>query len=336
MNRVIVIGASAGGVEALMELTSALPKDFPAAVFIVLHVAPYGTSVLPAILNRRGALRAMQPADGQAIKAGEIYIAPPDHHLLVRRGTMRLTRGPAENGHRPAIDTLFRSAAVSYGRQVIGVVLTGMLDDGTAGLQAIKMRGGLAIAQEPGSALFSSMPRSAVENVEMDFVVPLAEIAPILTRLVREAMPGESEDAVPDSEEQEVKIAELDKNALESARLGTPSAFSCPDCHGVLWEAQEGKLLRYRCRVGHAFTPDSLMAAQSQSLEEALWVALRALEESAAMARRLGERAGGRGHALAGRRFEEQEQDALSRAAIIREALTGGQIVAIPKEETHP
>ena len=336
---IIVLGASAGGVEALAELVSRLPADLPAAIFVVLHVPAYGGSVMPSILTRRGFLPAAHPGREEVIQAGRIYVAPPDHHLILEEGTVRLTRGPAENGHRPAVDTLFRSAARSYGTRVLGAVLSGTLDDGTAGLQAIKKRGGIALVQDPEEALFAGMPQSAIENVAVDYVQSVADLAETLVRLVHEPVPAEgnfmpsskSQDELGKSQneiEKEVKVAELDMEAIETPREGKPSAFSCPDCHGVLWEVEEGELVRFRCRVGHAFSPDSLLASQSDSLEEALWVALRALEESAALAERLRERASDRGHTLAARRFAEQVEDAHQRAEIIRQALAGGQIVA--------
>ncbi len=326
---IIVVGASAGGVEALGELVSLLPADLPAAVFIVLHIPAYGTSVLPGILSRRGPLPAVHPADGEAIRQGRIYVAPPDHHLLLEKdGTVRLTRGPHENGHRPAVDTLFRSAARAYGPRVIGVVLTGTLDDGTAGLQVVKRRGGLAVVQDPEEALFASMPRAAIEAVAVDHVAALAEIGSTLARLAHLPAPAESEAPVTPDLEDEVKVAEFDIKNLETRREGKPSSYACPDCHGVLWEVEEDDLLRFRCRVGHAFSPESLLASQSDALEDALWTALRALEESAALAERLSERAGGRGHGLAADRFAQQAADAHQRAATIRQALLGGQVIA--------
>lgn len=325
---IIVIGASAGGVEALAEMARRMPPDLPAAVFVVLHVPAYGTSVLPGILSRRGPLPAVHPADGDAIQNGRIYVAPPGHHLLVEDGHVRLTRGPHENGHRPAVDTLFRSAARAYGPRVIGVVLTGTLDDGTAGLQAVKRRGGLAVAQDPEDALFASMPRCAIEAVAVDQIVPLSEIGPTLARLARLPAQAESRTPVTPGLEDEVRVAKFDLAALETRDQGNPSSYACPDCHGVLWEVQEDGLLRFRCRVGHAFSPESLLATQSDALEDALWTALRALEESAALAERLQERAGGRGHDLAASRFGQQATDARGRATVIRQALLGGQIIA--------
>lgn len=351
---VIVVGASAGGVEALADFVAGLPAGLPAAVLVVLHMPAYAHSVLPDILSRRGLLPAAQPQDGEIIRAGRIYVAVPDHHLLVRDGRILLTRGPTENNHRPAIDALFRSAARAYGPRVVGIVLTGTLDDGTAGLQAIKVRGGKALVQDPDEALFAGMPRSAIENVKVDAVLPVAALAETVAGLaghpaVQEKMlvtqyaneftaPNENamlnEDAALDENaalDEDVAVSEMDLDQLDDRTEGRPSGFSCPDCHGVLWEISEGELVRYRCRVGHAFSPESLFASQSEGLEEALWAALRALEESAALAERLYSRSAERGHVLSAERFAEQVRDARSRAAIIHGVLTGGQIIAPPQ-----
>ena len=324
---IIVVGASAGGVEALAEFAARLPANLPAAVFVVLHMPAYGHSVLPAILSRRGPLPARHPEDGELIQTGRIYVAPPDHHLLIKAGRISLTRGPAENNHRPAVDTLFRAAARCCGPRVVGIVLTGTLDDGTAGLQAVKMRGGLALVQDPEEAMFGGMPRSAIENVDVDYVLPIAALAETVVRLAGEPAAQEGSSVTPELED-EVAAAEMDITALGGRQEGKPSGFSCPECHGVLWEIVEGELVRFRCRVGHAYSPDSLFASQSENLEEALWTALRALEESAAMAERLHERTAERGHAISAQRFSEQAQDARHRAGIIHQALTGGQIIA--------
>jgi two-component system chemotaxis response regulator CheB len=334
---IIVLGASAGGVEALSELISRLPADLPAAVFIVLHVPAYGGSIMPSILTRRGPLPAVHPKDGEDIRLGHVYVAPPDHHLILEIGKVRLTHGTAENGHRPAVDTLFRSAARTYGPRVLGVILSGTLDDGTAGLQAIKLRGGITLVQDPEEALFAGMPNSAKENVAVDYIQSVAGLAKTLVRLVHEPvaaqgtpMPpsGSPDENSKDAIDTKVKVAELDMEAVETPCVGKPSAFSCPACHGVLWEVEDGELVRFRCRVGHAFSPESLLASQSDYLEKAFCVALRALEESGALADRLRDWASERGHSLASSRFDEQANDARRRAEIIRQALTGGQIAA--------
>jgi two-component system chemotaxis response regulator CheB len=308
-----------------MALARDLPADLPAAVMVVVHISANGTSVLPEILNRSGPLLAAHPRGGEAIECGRIYVAPPDHHLLVERGYLRLPRGPRENGHRPAVDALFRTAARAYGRRVVGVILSGTLDDGTAGLQAIKMRGGVAVVQDPAEALFSGMPRSAIENVEVDHVVPLSDIAPLLVRLAREEVEGVDAEPVPRAMDQEANIVELDMDAVEGKdRPGTPSSFACPECGGVLWELHDGKLLRFRCRVGHAFSSDSLLSKQSDELEAALWTALRALEERVSLATRVAKHARERNQTAVARRFEERMQESRQHAEAIRRLLLNG------------
>lgn len=344
---IIVVGASAGGVEALAELAGLLPHGLPAAVLVVLHMPAYGHSVLPDILSRRGPLPATHAVDGEPVRAGRIYVAPPDYHLLVRDGKISLTRGPAENNHRPAIDALFRSAARAYGPRTVGMVLTGTLDDGTAGLQSIKSRGGIALVQDPKEALFTGMPVSAIENVAVDKIETIAGLAKIVTRLAdenqaaiqaagqqaagqqaKDEQTAQKEASVIPKLEEDVAVAESDLSRLNDRAEGRPSGFSCPDCHGVLWEMTEGGLVRYRCRVGHAYSPQSLLASQSDNSEEALWTALRALEESAAMAERLQSRAAERGHTLSAQQFGNQAQDARHRARIIHDVLQGGQVIA--------
>jgi two-component system chemotaxis response regulator CheB len=319
---IIVIGASAGGVEAISQVIRDLPADLPAAIFVVLHLPPQAPSLLPHILTRRGDLPAVHPADGDAIRQGQIYVAPPDQHLLVKKGRVRVIRGPHENRHRPAVDPLFRSAALAYGARVIGVVLSGVLDDGTAGLLAVKQRGGIAVVQSPEDALYIGMPASAIENVVVDHVLPAAEIGGLLDRMARRQVEKEGAVAVSDEMKGETDLAEIDTDRMrEEEHPGTPSAFACPDCGGSLWEMREGELLRFRCRVGHAYSANSLLSAQSDTLDAALWTALRALEESASLARRLAERAGRRGHALSVAQFEAQAREAETRAEVIRRVL---------------
>lgn len=318
---VIVVGASAGGVEALIALASSLHADLPAAIFLVLHIPAQSPSLLPDILNRAGPLHALHPVDGEAIHHGHIYIAPPDHHLLVEEGTIRVVRGPKENRHRPAIDPLFRSAARTYGTRVVGVVLTGSMDDGTAGLLAIKRRGGIAVAQDPQDALFSSMPQSAIAHVEVDHVVPLSGIGPLLAQLSHEAAAQGSYPISKDME-METKLAAMDTNeGQDREHVGTPSVFSCPECGGVLWEMHDGNLLRFRCRVGHAYSVDSILAGQNEAVEEALWTALKTLEESASFSRRLASDARKGGKEWLAKRFDEKMQEAEQQAAVIRQVL---------------
>jgi two-component system chemotaxis response regulator CheB len=325
---IVVIGASAGGVECLTELCRGLPADFPAAILVVLHISPHSNSVLPAILTRSGALTARHPAGDEPIVPGQIYIAPPDHHLLVHENAVRVVRGPRENGHRPAVDPLFRTAARYFGPRVIGVVLSGALDDGTAGLMALKSRGGLAVVQDPQGAFHPSMPNHAIENVDVDYVVPMNLIAAKLVELVQKPLESPENEAAPVPEEMKIEtdMASLEPAALHlDERPGTPSGFSCPECHGALFELQEGSYVRYRCRVGHAYSPDSLLADQSQSLEAALWIALRALEESSALAHRVAQRAHSRSQPIPAQRFTERAAEAERNAALIRQVLLGNK-----------
>jgi two-component system chemotaxis response regulator CheB len=320
---IIVVGTSAGGVEALTYLAKNLPPDIKAAILIVLHVPSHGTSVLPRILERNGNLPVHHPQDGEAIVLGRIYVAPPNYHLLVKPGYITLSRGPRENSHRPAIDPLFRTAARAYGRRVVGVILTGVLDDGTAGLKAVKMQGGVAVVQDPNNAMFTGMPRSAIENVDdIDYVLPLAEIPSVLVELANTPVEEEAENFIPNKIEFESDIAELDMEAVDNkGRPGKPSSFCCPECGGTLWELQEGDLLRFRCRTGHAYSTESLLAEQSDTLEDALWIALRALKEKSSLARRVAKRMSDRNQILSAERMQQEAQDCDDRAAVIREVL---------------
>ncbi|MEH1916378.1 chemotaxis protein CheB [Nostoc sp.] len=323
-HNIIVVGTSAGGVEALTYLVKHLPPALNAAVIIVLHVSSHSRSVLPKILSRTGNLPVSHAQDGEAIVHGKIYVALPDYHLLVERGYLRLTRGAKENRCRPAIDPLFRSAARSYGQRVIAVLLTGTLDDGTAGIMAVKMRGGVAIVQDPDDALYSNMPRNAIDNVEdIDHIAPLSDIPSILVALVNIPMEIQPENPVPSKMEFETEIAQLSLEAVENEgdRPGKPSTFGCPDCGGILWELEEGNLLRFRCRTGHAYSAETLLATQSDKVEDALWIALRALEEKASLSHRMASRMEARNQNLAAERFKEEAQSAWQRSAIIREVL---------------
>lgn len=321
-HNIIVIGASAGGVEALMTIVKALPAEFPAAIFVVLHIPPDSPSLLPGILSRVGPLPAIHPTDKMQIEPGHIYVAPPDYHLLINDGKIRVLRGPKENRHRPAIDPLFRSAAVVYGPRVIGVVLTGSLDDGTAGLLAIKRTGGTALVQDPDDALYSSMPSSAIHNVQVDYVLPLSDIAQKLIELVNQPVSANENFPVPQIMRAEVRITEMDTNQqFASDHPGNPSPFSCPECGGVLWELRDGELLRFRCRVGHAFSMESVQEGQAEAVENALWVALKTLEENLALSQRLAEQAGSQNKPWLAARFNERAHEAEMRADVIRKVL---------------
>jgi len=283
---IVVIGASAGGVEAVTCIIKQLPADLPAALFVVLHISANSRSFLPNILRRAGSFSAVHATDGDPIELHKIYVAPPNEHLLVQTGQIELGHGPRENGFRPAIDVLFRSAAQAYGGQVIGVILSGMLDDGTAGLRSIKSKGGITIAQDPNEALFRSMPQSAIENGAVDHVLTLDEIATFLTAKVGASVAEEA--TMPNDPDPEATIVAQSKASLERGEQpDSPSPITCPDCGGVLWELRDGNLLRFRCHVGHAYSLDSLLEEQARDVERALWAALRALEEKAALARRM-------------------------------------------------
>jgi len=333
---IIVIGASAGGVEALTQLVKRLPEDLPASVFVVLHIPPDGSSVLAKILNRAGPLPAAVPEDRERIVPGRIYVAGPDCHLLVKRRYVRLVRGPKENGHRPAVDPLFRTAARNYGPRVVGVVLSGTRDDGTAGLMAIKTSGGVAIVQDLGEALYVSMPRSALENVPVDYAMPVADIGDLLVQLASEPV-EEGEMEMDDEMEQEADIAEFELESLKAERRpGIPSRFTCPECQGVLFEIDEDGLLRFRCRVGHAYSSESLLAEQSVMLEAALWAALRSLEENIALARRLSQRLRERGNERSAATFHAQAEELEERVDVIRKVLIDQEVMLRPQMNPLP
>ncbi len=335
---IIVIGTSAGGVEALINLVKKLPPDLNATIFIVLHVPSHGTSVLPRILNKVSGLPVSHAQNGEAIVKGRIYVAPPDYHLLVKPGYISLVKGPRENTHRPAVDPLFRSAAQSYGRRVVGVVLTGVLDDGTAGLKAVKMRNGVAVVQSPDDAMYTGMPRSAIENVYgIDYILPLADIPSVLVNLANKPIEVK-ENSVSREMEIESKLTEANMSVLNSdERAGKPSTFGCPDCGGTLWEINEGDLLRFRCRIGHAYSSESLLSKQSHALEDALWIALRALEEKSSLARRIASRMRDRNQSLSAKRLEESAQDAEDSAGVIRQVLLNhNDVTAEPEINPTP
>lgn len=291
---IIVIGTSAGGLKALGAIVGALPAALDAVLLIVQHLEPNKPSILPKILSDVGSLPAVHPADGEEIQPGRVYIAPPDYHLLLNQGYVRVIRGPQENRFRPAIDSLFRSAARAYGPRVVGVVLTGYLDDGTVGLQAIKKRGGVAIVQDPEEAEYPSMAKSALQFVKVDHCLPLAEIPDLLVRLSKE--PPESEEAYPVTQEIEVEsnIAEQRMNTQEFLQnveaIGTRTTYTCPECSGSIWQIGNNEPLRFRCHTGHSFTANVLLAEQTQNLENALWSAIRAMEEKVTFSRQMAER----------------------------------------------
>lgn len=321
---ILLLGASAGGVQALSDLVAQFPSDLPAAVFVVIHISPSGSSAMPAILSRAGALTAAHPQDGEPIVPGRIYVAPPDHHLVIEPGRVRLSKGPTENGHRPAVDVLFRTAAQIYRERSVGVVLTGNLDDGTAGLATLKKLGGTAIVQDPEEADYPGMPRSALRAVEVDHVLPLLEIGPLLDRLARK--PVEAPVYAPEQGDGDMKDKLEWGDDREKGEFA--SGLTCPECGGALFEHSQIGIVHFRCRTGHAYSPESLLAEQGNALEASLWAAVRALEENAALARRMEKWMSERGRSPAGeerygKRATEAERhaDALRRLLLEEEPL---------------
>ena len=318
----VVIGASAGGVSALLELASALPPRFPAPVLVVLHIGA-NPSVLPELLRSRGPNHAMHAQDGDRLVPGTIHVAPPDHHMLLERDRIRLTRGPKENHARPAIDPLFRSAALNWGRRAIGVVLSGQLDDGTAGLQAIKECGGRAIVQDPDTAMEQAMPRSALAHVEVDLCLPLREIAPALVRMVGEAPSGRA-GAASELVTREVRINQGADIMENLQHIGQPTGLTCPDCGGSLFELVDAKPVRYRCHIGHAYSSGTLEQAQDEAAEQALRSGVRALQEKEMLLRRLAAVSRSSGQVaeaeVGERRAEQFRQHALTLTRLIENA----------------
>lgn len=280
----IVIGASSGGVSALLDLVGSLPADLPAIVGVVLHIGSQA-SILPELLTARGKLKAEHAKDGQELLPGRVYVAPPDHHMLFTPRGVQLLRGPRENHARPAIDPLFRSAAMHWRDRAVGVVLTGFLDDGTAGLAAIKSCGGTTIVQDPATASEPSMPASALANVDVDHCLALQEMPGVLVGRVQE--PATGLHPVPEILVRETAVLE-GKHVFENLNaMAMPSTLTCPDCGGALWEMKEARPLRYRCHTGHAFTARSLETLQSQVAEHSLWSSVRSLQEREVLLRRL-------------------------------------------------
>ncbi|MGI4742657.1 MAG: chemotaxis protein CheB [Janthinobacterium lividum] len=321
---IIVIGASAGGFEAITQLVAALPATLDAAIFIVWHMSPDVTGVLPQVLNRQNTLSASNAVDNEPISSNHIYVAPPDKHLLLDKGVVRVTQGPKENRFRPAVDPLFRSAAESYGRRVIGIVLSGALDDGTAGLGTIKSRGGLAIVQEPAEATVSSMPESALAAVDVDYRVPMAEMAPLLVRLTAETVTEVSEIAMEEQRKTvlETRIAAQDQALRQGVlTLGKPTLYACPDCHGVLLAITDGDIIRYRCHTGHAHSADSLLATITEQIEDTLWSAVRGVEESILLLNNLGDHYAEKNQPKLAAMYFKKALEAESRAEVVRQTI---------------
>lgn len=288
--KIIVLGASAGGLEVIKEVVRSLPAELDAAVFIVVHVAPNSPSLLEGILSRRAALPVLSACEGAPIRGGTITVGVPNHHLLLEPGRIRLTRGPRENRARPSIDVLFRSAAHAYSSRVIGTVLSGNLDDGTAGLWWIRDRGGVAVVQEPSTAEFPSMPSSALRHAGADHVVTPKAMGGLLSELSRTEPKATDSSPDPDLTLQVRVAAQEPQASLQVVARAEPSAYACPECHGVLFRLRNGGIPSFRCHTGHAYSIGSLLTEIASHADEAQWLALRALEEEALLVRELLER----------------------------------------------
>ena len=334
---IVVIGGSTGSFDVFKRVAAGLPQDLEAAVFIVWHMSPDIRGILAEVLNNAGPLPAHEARDGDQIKLGNIYVARADHHLLLDNSHLRVTRGPKENRFRPAIDPLFRSAAYEYGPRVVGIITSGALDDGTSGMWAIKMQGGVTVAQDPKDAEIPSMPESAIRQVTIDHVVPSTKIADLIVRLSKEeATPAE-----------EVKMMEKDKRlkdeigvAAENQALRSRafdvrslSPFTCPDCSGVLSKLQDGGRIRFRCHTGHAYSADSLLASLTEKIEENLWSAARGIDENIMLLNHIGDHFAEINQARSAAQFFQKANEAQRRNELLRSAIFDNEILTIESVE---
>lgn len=321
---IVVVGASAGGVTALRAFVKSLTKNFAGSVFVVLHIPPSSPSNLPAILARAGLLNAVHPKDGERIKPGQIYVALPDHHMLLEGNRILVKKGPEENRFRPSIDALFRSAAYVYGPRVIGIVLSGLLNDGTSGLWSVKRLGGLTIIQEPKDADYPSMPMNVLEYVDVDYSVPASQMGGLLEKLTRKNVskkPKISKQAL-ELLKMEVIISKQDNAfAMGIMNAGALTPFTCPECNGVLVRLLEGKFIRFRCHTGHAYTASTLLSDVSKSVEEKLWQAMRGLEETTLLLRQIGKHFQTHGLKDTGAIFIEKAEMTTKRARVIHDSV---------------
>jgi len=310
----------------MRDLLAGIAEDTPAAIFLVIHSSRTNPCILPSVLWKAGCPPVAYATHGEAIRPGRVYVAPPDRHLLLDRSGIILDRGPREHRFRPAVDPLFRTAARAFGPRLIGVVLSGNLGDGTDGLRVIKQEGGLALVQQPEDAAYPSMPLSALSQVEVDYVEPAARLGTLIDRLTRETVMDEM------PPEPSGKALPQPKRNQRGAPNEPPSPFTCPECGGALWERAHADELNYRCHVGHRFSISSLLDGQSEQIETALWSAVRALEDHAALRRRLAERYEGQLDVLLGANFAEDAREAESRADAIRRLLVGRGVPATDPE----
>jgi two-component system chemotaxis response regulator CheB len=329
---IIVIGGSSGATAPLKTILGALPPDLPAAVFIVLHIPARSIGILSTVASAAGPLPVHQAADGMRIEPGNVYLAAPDHHLILAKGRIKLGRGPRENMTRPAIDPLFRSAAAAYGSRVIGVILSGLLNDGASGLEAVKRCGGIAVVQDPTDAIADEMPRSALEATTVDLSVPGTRIGDVLSDLAREAA-GPSV-PVPPEIHLEVAIAAGERVDSEVVgKIADPAALTCPACSGVLSTIRDAKPLRFRCQVGHAFTADIVAKEQENAVDEAMRIAFRVIEERAELVSRMAREGRQSGRRAVAEMYEERAIEYRQYADILRKAML--RSMAVPRPQTH-
>ncbi|HEV7331781.1 MAG TPA: chemotaxis protein CheB [Flavisolibacter sp.] len=322
---IIVLGTSAGGVEALLNFARSIPQNLDASIFVVLHISPFTTSNLPQILSRACALPAVHARDGEKIERRKIYVAPPDHHLILEKGgRIAVSKGPKENRFRPSIDALFRSAALIYGPRAIGIVLSGLLDDGTSGMWNIKRNGGLAIVQDPEDALFPSMPQNVMQYVEVDHMLPAGGIGGLIAKLAAEKAPKRPERTKEEMEllQMEVVIATRD-NAFEIGilEMGSLTTFACPECKGALVSIGEGKMIRFRCHTGHAYTSSTLLAGITVQVEEKLWEAMQGLEATDMLLRQIGDHYRSIGNTADAKLFNQKADEIAKRARVIHDSV---------------
>jgi len=318
---IVAIGTSAGGVEALRCLVSKFPPDLPASVLVTIHLSSEFRSAMDAILTSAGPLPARFAGDGDVVANGQIYIAPPNRHLLLDGNQILLGQGARENNARPAIDPMFRSTAVCCGSSAVGVVLTGTLGDGASGLWALEQCGGVTVVQDPADAAFAEMPETALSRVRPNHVATLEELPALLEHLVRK--PAGKPGPVPERIKYEVEVAKGERGNMQSMdRIAKRSVLACPDCHGVMWEIDEGDLVRYRCHTGHAYTAELMRVALDENLRRALASARRALEERTALAEKLHKEADDSGHCRLARSWARRAQEFREEANVIRDSIS--------------
>jgi two-component system chemotaxis response regulator CheB len=318
--RIIVIGASSGGFEALKKIIGKLPADFEIPIFIVWHMSPDVRGVLPEVLNRENKIYAAHAYDKELIKPNRIYVAPPDHHLLIGDGMVHVTHGPKENRFRPAVDPLFRSAAYNYGNLATGIILSGALDDGTVGLWTVKHYGGIAIVQDPADAEVASMPENARRQVNIDYCLPVSEIADLLVRLSQE--PLKKTNIVKDDQtKKEIEIA-AERSAMENGvlKFNELTPYTCPECHGVLSRLFNDKIVHYRCHTGHAYSTDTLMASITEKIEDSLYSAIRGMDESVMLLTHIGDHYAESNNPKLAALYFQKAKEAEDRSLLVRKA----------------